>query len=100
MYNKTICFGKWHSQLDYLDCKYHNVGRKLIKLAAEAGVDPYGRYIDAEPLVDFAIQQEITNKTADYIYRHYVYQMLSKHENIDVEQEELRYLYNEFYKID
>jgi len=91
-----IKFGKWEPQLDYLNYCYHDMVKRLIQFAKEAGVDPYGRYFDFEPLIDFVISAGISDKSADYMYRHYVYHILSKHEQIDIEKEEIRYLINEF----
>jgi hypothetical protein len=91
-----IKFGRWNCQLDYLDYCYNDLATRLIQFAKEAGKDPYGRYFDAEPLVDFVVSAGISDKSADYMYRHYVYHLLSKHEHIDIEQEELRYLIDEF----
>ena len=94
-----IKFGKWTPKLEFLDYYYHGVVTKLIQFAKEAGHDQYGRYFDGEPLLDFVIQEGITDKSADYMYRHYVYHIIGKHEYIDVEKEELTYLYDQFVEI-
>lgn len=95
-----IKFGKWDSQLDYIDYNYHEIITKLIRFAQEAGKDKYDRYFNAECLLDFAITSKITDKSADYIYRHYVYHLLSMHEEIDIDEEEMKNVINEFEYID
>lgn len=92
----NIHFGKWACQLDYLDCQYNRLATRLIKFAKEAGKDPYNRYFNFEPLVDFALEKDISTKSTDYIYRHYVYNLVSQHDSIDIEQEELNYLIDNF----
>ena len=92
----NVSFGHWHYYLSYLDYHYHNIVTKLINFAKEAGVDRYGRYYNFEELVDFAMDAQITDKTADYIYRHYTYHIISKHEPINVDEEEYKYLAGDF----
>jgi len=91
--NKTINihFGNWSHQLFYLDEEFDNLATKIIYFFKESGQDPYERFLNAEPLVDFAICKKITYKPIEYIYRHYVYNLISKHENIDIEKEEEEY---------
>ena len=91
-----IKFGRWNCQLDYLDFYHNKLATRLIQFAKEAGKDPYGRYFDAEPLVDFVLATGISDKSPDYMYRHYVYNLISEHEAIDVDKEEMRYLFEEF----
>ena len=91
-----IKFGRWESQLSSLDYQYDRVITKLCNFAAEAGVDQYGRYFDAEPLLDFVLSYELYSKSAEYMYRHYVYYLLSQHELIDVDKEEMDYNCDQF----
>nr|QBK88250.1 MAG: hypothetical protein LCMAC202_06120 [Marseillevirus LCMAC202] len=92
----NIRFGRWDCQLDRLDYDYHQLATRFIQFAKEIGEDPYNRYFAVEPLIDFAISTAITNKSTDYIYRHYIYHLLSQYEDIDTDQEELRILFDEF----
>lgn len=91
-----IKFGRWDSQLDYLDHTHNNIITKLINLFQEAGTDKYSRYFDGEPILDFALSNNLTDHTADYIYRQYVYHILGKHEDIDPNVEEMKHLVSEF----
>ena len=92
----NIKFGKWSCQLDYLDYYYHRLATRLIQFAKEVGKDPYDRYFDFEPFVDFVIEKGITDKSADYMYRHYVYYIVSQHEPINIDQEEVKYIFDNF----
>lgn len=91
-----IKFGKWNHQLDYIDQMYQRLATRLIKFAQEAGPDPYDRYFDAEPFLDFVIKKRLYDKSVDYMYRHYVYHLLSQEEDINVELEEFNHHYQEF----
>lgn len=92
----NLDFGKWASKLNHLDYYYNNLATKLINMANEIGPDRYNRHFCVEELVDFAIAAEITDKSMDYIYRHYCYWIISKRQPIDVEREEIQYIMNEF----
>lgn len=91
-----IKFGCWTPKLAYIDYYYNGVVTKLIEFAREAGHDRYGRHFDAEALLTFVLEAGITDKSADYMYRHYVYHIINRHDHIDVDEAELEYLYNEF----
>ena len=91
-----VCFGNWNYKLYYLDLVYNSLASRIIQFAREAGEDPYDRHFDAEPLVDFAVNAGLTDRSVDCIYRHYVYHILGRHETIDVDREELEYYYREF----
>lgn len=87
----NVTFGHWHNLLGFLDYNYNGIVSKLINLAKEAGIDKYGRQYDFEPLVDFAISHGITDRSADYIYRHYSYNLIEEKTGVpvDIEEEEL-----------
>jgi len=87
----NIFFGKWSSQLDYIDDNFNKLATRLIKFVKEIGQDPYNRFFNVEPLLDFAIDTNITDKDINYIYRHYVYNLIAKYEVIDIEKEEAKY---------
>ncbi len=92
---ERVKFGRHDPQV--LDYQYNDIATRLELFARESGVDPYNRYFDMEPLVDFAIEKDVTDKSADYIYRHYIYNILTERgEDVDIESEEARILYEEF----
>ena len=93
---QRITFGKWHSQLDYLDDKYNNLATKLIRFVNEAGEDEYNRYFNLEPIVDFVLEKGFSKYSADYIYRHYVYYLISQKEYIDIDKEEDLHILSDF----
>jgi len=72
---KRIVFLKWTKRA--LNSRFHGLGSKFEHFALEAGEDIYNRYFIADPLVDYAINANITEKSAEYIYRHYVYSKLA-----------------------
>lgn len=91
-----IQFGFWTPKLAYIDYYYDGVVTKLIEFAREAGHDKYGRYFQAQDLLTFVLDEGITDKSVDYMYRHYVYHIINKHDKIDINEAELEYLFNEF----
>jgi len=74
----AVDFGRYVSYYHSLNEKHHDICWRLAKFAEEAGEDPYGRKFFAEPLIDFALVQKITEKTAEEIYREYVYWKLAQ----------------------
>lgn len=92
-----VKFGKWDSYLPELNRDYNNIVNKLVSFLKEVGKDPYQRCFDIEPLLDFTLANGLSNQSSDYIYRHYVYHLLSSAGNpIDIEEEELQHLIDEF----
>ena len=87
----NINFGKYNHMLGWIDIRYNNVATRMIEFAKEAGPDKYNRIYNFEPVLEFAITDKMTGKSIDYIYRHYVYHLLSQVETIDINQEELDY---------
>lgn len=92
----AVHFGKWEPHIKLLNRRYNRLIDKIVKFAGEAGPDPYKRQFAAEPLIDFVIVQGITDKTMDYMYRHFVYHKLSKIYQLDIDKLELDDLYTEF----
>lgn len=92
----NIYFGKWEPHQKLLNQRYHKLVDKIVKFAHEAGPDPCKRQFAAEPLIDFVIFTGITDKSVDYMYRHYVYHKLAKMYQLDVDKLELDDLYTEF----
>lgn len=92
---KWINFGEWSDKIDYINT-YNNLADRLIYFFKEVGKDPYNRYYNIENLISFAIDTNNTDKDIDYIYRHYVYNILSKIENVDIKEEEIKNIINEF----
>lgn len=70
---KRILYGK-HGH--YTNIVYNGICDKIKEFAEESGKDPYNRYFDAEPLIDFAIKNYITQLSAKEIYRKYIYHKL------------------------
>ena len=91
-----IYFGKWEPHKKMLNKRYHHLIDKIVQFAKEAGPDPYHRQFAAEPLIDFVIIQRITDKSIDYMYRHFVYNKLAKIYQLNIDKLELDDLYTEF----
>ena len=97
---ENIIFGKWTNKLDILDYKYDNIISRLIRYIKDLGEDPYNRKINVEMIIDFSIKNNITSNSIDFIYRHYVYNLMSQVQDVDINKEELLNLEREFYVID
>lgn len=93
-----LIWGKWENRESYLDFWYDGLATKLINFANEVGRDPYGRAFVIEPIIDFVIAAEIWDKSADYIYRHFCYNLVKKREQLNVKVEELKFHISEFEK--
>jgi hypothetical protein len=74
----SIVFGDYYSCYYIVNWFYDNVCEKILNLAIQAGPDRYNRNFNAEPLINFAITNSITDKSADYIYRHFVYDKIEQ----------------------
>lgn len=61
---------------------YNGICDKIQQFAEETGADPYNRVFDAEPLIDFAIEFDLTSLSIDEIYKRYVYYKLDRFDPI------------------
>jgi len=93
---KNFKLGKWETKGKELDELHENFYDRIVDFAIEIGEDPYNRDFNMEPIIDFAVEKGITTFGLDYIYRHYVYNKLSKIERINIDDEELNFNINDF----
>jgi len=91
-----IKLGKWQGQEGFLNKEYNDICVRLIQFILESGIDEYNRNFLAEPIINFAIENNITECSIVYIYRHYVYSKLSEYEYLDIENAYLEDLMQEF----
>lgn len=85
----SIIFGEYYGCYYIFNWLYNNICEKINNFLLQAGPDRYERNMNAEPIIDFAIRKSITDKSAEYIYRHFVYDKIEKtgfHFNKDEEE--------------
>ena len=87
--------------INYINELYYNIFcndiiNQLKNFFKQAGHDKYNRYIDMNPIFEYTLENKLYNTSPDYIYRHYVYYLLSQHEDIDIYKEENNNIINDF----
>lgn len=95
----VVLYGDYQPFYYIIDFIYHGICGKIERFYEESGgyKDPYNRDMNAEPLIDFAITKDITDKDINYIYRQYVYDKLGKHNRFfDKDLEELEDMQRSF----
>lgn len=96
-----IEYGEYTGKQTIINSKYNDIYAKVTEFLTSGGIDLYGRAYRADGLITFAIEHEITDKSADYIYRQYVYDSFkSAQPDLDVNKLEIDDMFAEFLKID
>jgi hypothetical protein len=92
---ETLTFGCFDNFKYVMNWFYDDICSKIEKLAVEIGPDRYGRTFNAQPLLEFAIDKNITDRSINYIYRHFVYDKLIQN-GINCDELEISDMMKEF----
>ena len=98
----SVELGQWGPRRGQWNRQYNGVIDRLIEFVeGSAGKDPYNRNFNIELLISFAVCSGVTEKSAEWIYRRYVYFLVNVVDgSIDVDRDELAQLANDFVEVE
>ena len=77
-------FGIFQGYEDYLNSNYNNTCTRLNEFALEAGVDPYNRKANCEPILYFTLMNNLDELPVDTIYKFFVQEKLNHSSKSDM----------------